>query len=233
MRILVVEDDKKTARVLTRGLNEGGHVADHAAGGELGLTLAMEGMYDVAIIDRILPGLDGLAVVAELRRLKINLPVLMLSGIATAKDRIEGLRSGCDDYLGKPYAFSEILARVQALQRRNDRTAGADILSVGDLTLDVKKRQAARAGSPIDLQNREFLLLRTLMQHANAVVTRSMLLEAAWDYDFEPKGNIVDMHIHRLRKKLNSGFEESILHTIAGAGYLIGRMPEDQALGGD
>lgn len=107
------------------------------------------------------------------------------------------------------------------------------MLSVGDLTLDVKKRQAARAGSPIDLQNREFLLLRTLMQHANAVVTRSMLLEAAWDYDFEPKGNIVDMHIHRLRKKLNSGFEESILHTIAGAGYLIGRMPEDQALGGD
>ena len=233
MRILIVEDDKKTARFLTRGLNECGHVADHAAGGELGLTLAMEGIYDVAIIDRILPGLDGLAVVAELRRLKINLPVLMLSGIATAKDRIEGLRSGCDDYLGKPYAFSEILARVQALQRRNDRTAGADILSVGDLTLDVKKRQAARAGSPIDLQNREFLLLRTLMQHANAVVTRSMLLEAAWDYDFEPKGNIVDMHIHRLRKKLNSGFEESILHTIAGAGYLIGRMPEDQALGGD
>lgn len=233
MRILIVEDDKRTARFLTRGLNESGHVADHAAGGELGLTLAMEGIYDVAIIDRILPGLDGLAVVAELRRLKINLPVLMLSGIATAKDRIEGLRSGCDDYLGKPYAFSEILARVQALQRRNDRTAGADMLSVGDLTLDVKKRQAARAGSPIDLQNREFLLLRTLMQHANAVVTRSMLLEAAWDYDFEPKGNIVDMHIHRLRKKLNSGFEESILHTIAGAGYLIGRMPEDQALGGD
>ncbi|SDP69464.1 two component transcriptional regulator, winged helix family [Phyllobacterium sp. OV277] len=233
MRILVIEDDEKTARFLVRGLNESGHVADHANGGELGLTLALEGIYDVAIIDRVLPGLDGLAVVAELRRLKINLPILMLSGIASAKDRIEGLRSGCDDYLGKPYAFSEILARVQALQRRHDRTAGADILSVGNLTLDVKKRQAARDGSPIDLQNREFLILRTLMQHANEVVTRSMLLEAAWDYDFEPKGNIVDMHIHRLRKKLNSGFNDPILHTVPGAGYLMGKPPKDQPFSDD
>ena len=225
MRVLVVEDDEKTARFLIRGLTESGHIADHARSGDLGLAMAQEGLYDVAVVDRKLPQLDGIELVCELRRLGMDLPVLMLSGVATAKDRVEGLRSGCDDYLGKPYAFAEVLARLQALLRRRDRTAGADVLSVGDLVLDVKKRRASRRGTSIDLQNREFLMLRTLMEHADEVVTRSMLLEAAWDYDFEPRGNIVDMHIHRLRQKLEAGFDSAILHTVPGAGYLIGHMP--------
>src|SRR3954449_4641935 len=202
MRVLVVEDDSRAARHLTRGLTESGHVVDHAADGETGLALAGEGTYDVIIVDRRLPALDGLTLVRRLREQNIVTPVLMLSAIASSADRVEGMRAGCDDYLAKPYAFIEVLARLEALVRRVDRARGQTVLRVADLELDTQARKAARGGREIHLQHREFLLLEYLMRRAGQVVTRSMLLEAVWDYDFEPRGNIIDMHVHRLRQKI-------------------------------
>jgi two-component system OmpR family response regulator len=226
MRILIVEDDNKAAKYLTRGLSESGHVVDHAADGETGLAMALESIYDVLVVDRMLPELDGLTLVRRLRERGAAVPVLMLSAVARSADRIEGLRAGCDDYLGKPYAFAEVLARLQALERRNDRTRGQTILRSADLELDIRLRKATRADQPIELQRREFLLLEVLMRNAGQVVTRSMLLEAAWDYDFEPRGNIVDMHIYRLRQKVDSGFPFPLIRTVPGAGYMLDK-PED------
>jgi two-component system OmpR family response regulator len=225
MRLLVVEDDKRAAGYLTRGLTESGHVVDTASDGETGLALAREGIYDVLIVDRKLPELDGIDLVRRLRREDAQTPVLMLSAIASTADRIAGIDAGCDDYLAKPYAFGEVLARVEALARRADRTRGKDVLRVGDLELDLRTRSASRGEWPIRLQHREFLLLEHLMRHAGHVVTRSMLLEAAWDYDFEPHGNIVDMHMHRLRRKIDHGSERPLIHTVLGAGYSI-REPD-------
>src|SRR5690349_8880 len=199
MRLLIVEDDDRGGRYLVRGLAESGHIVDRASDGETGLALALEGIYDVLIVDRRLPGLDGIALVERLRKQGIATPVLMLSAIANAADRVAGLRAGCDDYLAKPYAFAEVLARVEGLARRHDRTRGQSVVRIADLTLDALGRRASRGGRAIGLQHREFLMLEHLMRYARQVVTRSMLLEAAWDYDFEPRGNIIDMHMHRLR----------------------------------
>jgi two-component system OmpR family response regulator len=225
MRLLIVEDDERAARYLTRGLTESGHVVDHVADGETGLALAREGIYDVLVIDRRLPELDGISLVRRLRQTDGDTPVLMLSAVASTSDRIEGIEAGCDDYLGKPYAFMEVLARVEALGRRADRARSSAVLRVADLELDTNARTAKRGGRPITLQHREFLMLQHLMRHAGQVVTRSMLLEAVWDYDFEPHGNIIDMHMHRLRRKIDHGFTEPLIHTVLGAGYRIGKPP--------
>jgi two-component system, OmpR family, response regulator len=222
MRLLIVEDDDRGGRYLVRGLSESGHIVDRASDGETGLALALEGIYDVLIVDRRLPALDGIALVQRLRKQGVATPVLMLSAIASAADRVAGLRAGCDDYLAKPYAFAEVLARVEGLARRADKARGQAVLQVADLTLDTQARRASRGGHTIDLQHREFLLLEHLMRRAGQVVTRSMLLEAAWDYDFEPRGNIIDMHMHRLRRKIDHAFGHQLIHTIPGAGYMIG-----------
>jgi two-component system, OmpR family, response regulator len=221
MRLLVVEDDDRGARYLVRGLSESGHVVDRAADGETGLALALEGIYDVLIVDRRLPALDGLTLTRRLRETGAHTPVLMLSAIGSAAERVTGLRAGCDDYLAKPYAFAEVLARVEALVRRTDRARSSTVLRVGDLELDTQARRASRAGRDIRLQLREFLLLEHLMRHEGQVVTRSMLLEAAWDYDFEPRGNIIDMHMHRMRQKIDHGYVNQLIHTIQGAGYML------------
>ncbi len=221
MRLLVVEDDDRSATYLKRGLSECGHVVDLAGDGELGLALAMELIYDGLIVDRLLPKLDGVELVRRLREMKVNVPVIMISALAGTRDRVEGLRAGCDDYLAKPFFFSELLARIEAITKHFINEGHDNILMVGDLSLDIRRRIARRNERVIDLQFREFLLLQALMRNAGSVVTRSMMLEAAWDYDFDPRGNIVDMHIHRLRKKIDMGAATSMITTVPGAGYLI------------
>lgn len=221
MRLLLVEDDRRAGRYLLRGLSESGHVVDRAEDGETGLAMALEGIYDALIVDRRLPLLDGITLVRRVRAANLVVPVLMLSAIASSADRVEGLTAGCDDYLPKPYAFSEVLARLESLLRRADRARRATVLRVADLELDISSRQATRAGRPVRLQYREYLLLEKLMRHAGQVVTRSMLLEAAWNYDFDPHGNIIDMHMHRLRQKIGQGFARPLIHTVLGAGYMI------------
>ena len=221
MRLLIIEDDDRTARYLVRGLSESGHIVDRAADGETGLALACEGIYDALIVDRRLPVLDGLALVRRLREQDTVTPILMLSAIGAAADRVEGMRAGCDDYLAKPYAFAEVLARLEALARRADRTRRATMLRVADLELDTQTRIASRNGTEIHLGKRELLLLEFLMRRAGQVVTRAMLLEAAWDYEFEPRGNIVDMHMHRLRQKIDPDHAHPLIHTVPGAGYTI------------
>jgi two-component system OmpR family response regulator len=226
MRLLIVEDDDRAARYLVRGLSESGHVVDHARDGETGLALASEGIYDALIVDRRLPQMDGITLVQRLRERDTVTLVLMLSAIATSTDRVEGMRAGCDDYLAKPYAFAEVLARLEALGRRADRARGLSVLRVADLELDTQARRVSRGGQTIRLQHREFLLLEYLVRHAGQVVTRTMLLEATWQYDFEPRGNIIDMHVHRLRQKVDVGFSCKLIHTVAGAGYMV-RAPSD------
>ena len=221
MRLLIVEDDDRAGTYLARGLTESGHIVDRAADGELGLALALEGLYDALIVDRRLPLMDGLTLIRRLRERDTHTPVLVLSAIGDMADRVEGMRAGCDDYLAKPYAFAEVLARLEALERRANRTRRLTILRVGDLEVDVQARRASRAGKEIYLQHREMLLVACLMRHAGQVVTRSMLLETAWNYDFEPRGNIIDMHVHRLRQKIDQGFAYPLIHTIVGAGYMM------------
>ena len=226
MRVLVAEDDQRTADYLVRGLSESGHIVDRTGDGEMALAMALEGIYDALILDRKLPGMDGVALVRRLRLRDRRTPVLMLSGIATTADRVEGLQAGCDDYLAKPYSFSELLARLEALGRRSDSSRRRAILRVSDLELDTESRTVTRAGRAIDLQRREFLLLELLVRHTKQVVTRSMLLEAAWTYDFDARGNLVDMHIHRLRQKVDEGFACRLIHTVPGAGYTV-REPDE------
>lgn len=221
MRLLIVEDDDRAGSFLARGLTESGHIVDRAADGELGLALASEGIYDALIVDRRLPTLDGLSLIKRLRKTDTATPILVLSAIGSTADRVEGMQAGCDDYLAKPYAFAEVLARLEALARRSNRARRSAVLRVGDLVIDTQARSASRDGKDIRLQNREFLLLEYLVRHAGQVVTRSMLLEAVWNYDFEPKGNIIDMHIHRLRQKIDDGYAYALIHTILGAGYVI------------
>lgn len=221
MRLLIIEDDERAAGYLARGLTESGHVVDVAGDGALGLAMAREGIYDVLVVDRGLPGMDGIELVRALRRDDPHLGVLMLSALASTADRVEGMQAGCDDYLAKPYAFAEVLARIEALARRSDPSRGAHVLQVGDLRLDVLARQVRRGDRIIALQPREYLLLEYLMRHAGQVVTRGMLLEAVWDYDFDPQGAVVDMHVHRLRRKIE-GEGEALLRTLAGVGYVLG-----------
>ncbi|WP_137388031.1 response regulator transcription factor [Rhodoligotrophos defluvii] len=221
MRILIIEDDHQAASYLLKGLKEHGHVADHAADGEEGLELARRKLHDVLVIDRMLPGMDGLSVVETLRREGIRTPVLILSALGEVDDKVQGLRSGGDDYLGKPYAFSELLARVESLARRIEPERTRTRLTVGDLEMDLLKRTVTRAGENIQLQPREFKLLEYLMQNAGRVVTRTMLLEHVWDYHFDPQTNVIDVHISRLRAKIDKGHSQPLLHTIRGSGYTI------------
>jgi two-component system OmpR family response regulator len=221
MRLLLIEDDPRTSQFLLRGLTEAGHIADRVADGATGLAYARELIYDVIVTDRRLPKLDGITLVHQLRADGNVTPVLMLSAAGGLHERVEGIRAGCDDYLTKPYAFVELLARVEALARRGDRQRADALLHCADLTLDRRSRTGSRAGRDLRLQHREFLLLECLMRHEGQVVTRSMLLEAAWNYDFEPRGNIVDMHIHRLRKKVDRDFAVALIHTVIGGGYVL------------
>jgi two-component system, OmpR family, response regulator len=221
VRLLIAEDDARTADYLVQGLRESGHVVDRAADGKTALAMAVEGIYEAIVLDRRLPGLDGIGVVRRLRQRDRRTPVLMLSAVATTADRIEGLRAGCDDYLAKPYAFSELLARLEALVRRVDRSRRHAVLRVSDLELDTVGPTVSRGGRVIDLQRREFLMLELLLRHAGQIVTRAMLREAAWEYDFEAAGNIVEMHIHRLRQKVDHGFAQQLIHTVPGAGYML------------
>ncbi len=221
MHLLIIEDDKEAAGYLVKGLNEAGHVADHAADGEEGLAMAREGDYDVLIVDRMLPGRDGLSIVRTLREEGDNTPALFLSALGDVEDKVEGLRAGGDDYLAKPYAFSELLARVEGLGRRKTAEPVRTRLKVGDMEMDLLKRKVTRAGREILLQPREFKLLEYLMRNAGNVVTRTMLLENVWDYHFDPQTNVIDVHISRLRGKIDKDFDSPMLHTVRGAGYML------------
>jgi len=225
MRILVIEDDVEAARYLVRGLSESGHLADHATDGEEGLTMAAAGNYDVLIVDRMLPGTDGVTLVQRLRDQGDTTPVLFLSALGKVDDRVTGLKAGGDDYLVKPYAFSELLARIEALVRRRAPDQVATKLSVGDLELDLLTRTVRRRDKDIPLQPREFRLLEYLMRHAGQVVTRTMLLENVWDYHFDPQTNVIDVHVSRLRAKIDKNFDTPLLHTVRGAGYSLRGAP--------
>ncbi|HET9616016.1 MAG: response regulator transcription factor [Rhodospirillaceae bacterium] len=221
MRLLIVEDDRDAADYLVKAFREVGHVADAATDGEDGLGMAADGEYDVLIIDRMLPKLDGLALIGGLRAKGVETPVLILSALGQVDDRIKGLRAGGDDYLPKPYSFAELLARVEVLSRRRGGRGEETVLRVGDLVLDRMSREVKRGEEDVSLQPREFRLLEYLMKHAGQVVTRTMLLENVWDYHFDPQTNVIDVHISRLRSKIDKGFSQPLLHTIRGAGYMI------------
>jgi len=221
MRVLVIEDDKETALFLQKSLKENGHTADLAHDGEAGLALATDGAYDVLIVDRMLPRLDGLSLIKSLRSESNRTPVLILSALGEVDDRVKGLRAGGDDYLTKPYAYSELLARVEALGRRTAPEEQQTRYSVGDLVLDRLSHRVTRGGEHILLQPREYRLLEYLMQHAGQVVTRTMLLEHVWDYHFDPQTNVIDVHVSRLRAKIDKNFDRQLLHTVRGAGYTI------------
>ncbi|EGV32038.1 two component transcriptional regulator, winged helix family [Thiorhodococcus drewsii AZ1] len=221
MHILLVEDDRQMADYLRKALVESGAVVDLAGDGREGLLMAASGDYDILILDRMLPGLDGLGIVRTLRASGNRTPVLFLSALGEVDDRVEGLRAGGDDYLIKPFAFSELQARVEVLLRRGSTEAPATRLCVADLEMDLLKREVQRAGQPIQLQPREFRLLECLMQQAGRVVTRTMLLEQVWDYHFDPQTNVIDVHISRLRGKIDKGFGAPLLHTVRGAGYML------------
>lgn len=221
MRVLVIEDDRDAASWLVKGLTESGHVADHAADGDEGLALAREGVHDVLIVDRMLPKRDGLSIIRTIRNEGIATPALILSALSDVDERVKGLRAGGDDYLAKPYAFSELLARVEGLGRRKAQETQQTKLKAGDLEMDLLTRTVTRAGQSILLQPREFKLLEYLMRNAGHIVTRTMLLENVWDYHFDPQTNVIDVHVSRLRGKIDKGFDEPMLQTVRGAGYMI------------
>jgi two-component system OmpR family response regulator len=221
MRLLIIEDDRDAADYLVKAFREVGHVADHSADGEDGLAMALDGQYDVLIIDRMLPKRDGLSVIGTLRATGIDTPALILSALGQVDDRVKGLRAGGDDYLPKPYSFSELLARVEVLARRRSGRGEETSYRVGDLELDRLSHRVTRGEAEIVLQPREFRLLEYLMKHAGQVVTRTMLLENVWDYHFDPQTNVIDVHMSRLRSKIDKGFARPLLHTVRGAGYVI------------
>jgi two-component system OmpR family response regulator len=221
MRLLLVEDDLKIASFVLKGLKESGFAVDHAADGEDGLHLALNEPYDAAIIDIMLPKLNGLTLIEEIRRQKVNTPVIILSARRTVDDRIKGLRTGSDDYLTKPFSFSELLARLQALIRRATRTTEPTRLTVGDLSVDLLTREIVRAGKKIDLQPREFALIEYLMRNAGRVISRTMILEHVWDYSFDPQTDVVNVLVCRLRDKVDRDFDEKMIHTIRGVGYVL------------
>jgi two-component system OmpR family response regulator len=221
MRILIIEDDREAASYLVKAFMESGHVADHAADGGEGLAMGQRGRYDVLVVDRMLPTLDGLTLIGRLRQAGVDTPVLILSALGEVDDRIKGLRAGGDDYLAKPYSFAELLARIEVLVRRRAGKAEETVYRVGDLELDRLSHTVRRGGTELDLQPREFRLLEFLMKNAGQVVTRTMLLESVWDYHFDPGTNVIDVHVSRLRSKLDKGFDKPLLHTVRGAGYMI------------
>ena len=221
MRVLIVEDDREIAHFVQRGLKESGHGAEVAFDGDTGLDLALAGAFDAIIVDRMLPGRDGLSLILALREAGIRVPVLILSALGEVDDRVKGLKAGGDDYLTKPFALTELLARIEALGRRASPDEPATRYAVGDLVLDRLTHKVVRAGEPIALQPREFRLLEYLMRNAGQVVTRTMLLENVWDYHFDPQTNVIDVHVSRLRGKIDKGFDKPLLHTVRGAGYMI------------
>ena len=222
MKILLVEDNERVSRFVTKGLHESGHSVDHAGNGRDGILLAASQSYDVIIMDRMLPGqIDGLGIIEALRKTGNRVPILILSALSDVNERIRGLHSGGDDYLTKPFAFGELLARLDALHRRAQGSEQQTSLQVGDLHMDLLSRKVIRGTRNIVLQPREFKLLEYLMRHAEQVVTRTMLLENVWDYNFDPQTNVIDVHISRLRAKIDKGFDEPLLHTVRGAGYMI------------
>jgi two-component system OmpR family response regulator len=222
-KLLIVEDDEATATYLANALSEAGYTVDRAADGRDGLFLATDGRYAAIVLDRMLPGMDGLAVLAALRAAQIATPVIILSALGTIDDRVKGLRAGSEDYLVKPFAFAELLARIESLIRRSGPAAEAPVtlLECGDLELDLLTRRASRAGKLLTLQPRELKLLEYLLRHKDQVVTRTMLLEDVWNFHFDPSTNVVDVHISRLRKKIDEGQEKPLLHTVRGAGYRL------------
>jgi len=222
VKILVVEDNERVARFITRGLRESGHTVDHADNGRDGMFMAASERYDVIIMDRMLPGdIDGLAIIEALRKSGKRTPILILSALNDVDERIRGLRSGGDDYLTKPFAFGELLARVDALARRSSEGDAQHALQVADLRMDLLSRRVTRGNRTITLQPREFRLLEYLMRHANQVVTRTMLLEAVWDYNFDPQTNVVDVHISKLRQKIEIDSERPLVRTVRNAGYML------------
>jgi two-component system OmpR family response regulator len=230
MRILIVEDDQDTAETLRKGLTESGHQVQLAADGHAGLRASFAGNYDALIVDRMLPGMEGLDLIASLRSAGSSVPILVLSALGEVEHRVEGLQGGADDYLPKPFAFSELLARLEALERRAAPTAREidsppRVLKVGDLCLDLEKHTANRAGKTIPLQPREYRLLEFLMRHPGRILTRGMLLERVWSYHFDPGTNVIDVHISRLRAKIDKGFDRPLLHTVRGAGYRLEDRP--------
>ena len=221
MRLLIVEDDRDAADYIARAFREVGHIADQAPDGEEGLALATDRQYDVLIVDRMLPKRDGLSVIGELRAKGIETPVLILSALGQVDDRVKGLRAGGDDYLPKPYSFSELLARVEVLARRRGARGEETVYRVADLELDRLSHMVKRGAKELDLQPREFRLLEYLMKHAGQVVTRTMLLENVWDYHFDPQTNVVDVHVSRLRQQIDAGAGRPLLKTIRNAGYML------------
>jgi len=226
MRFLLVEDDAEVARFVTKGLTEAGHVVDHAPDGREGLYLATGARFDALIVDRMLPGgIDGLALIETLRRTGDQTPVLILSALGQVDEKVRGLKAGGDDYLAKPFAFAELHARLEAILRRGRAAPVETVLRVGDLELDLLSREVRRGGRRLDLLPRELRLLDYLMRHAGQVVTRTMLLEAVWDYHFDPQTNVIDVHVSRLRQKIDKGFARPLIHTIRGAGYSLRLEP--------
>jgi two-component system OmpR family response regulator len=226
MRILLVEDDIEVARFVKKGLGEAGHTVEHAANGRDGLFMAASETFDMLVLDRMLPGgVDGVRLVETLRQQGNKTPVLFLSALSAVDERVKGLKAGGDDYLVKPFAFAELLARVEALARRPSSEAPMTKLRVADLEMDLLSRTVTRGGRKVDVQPREFRLLEHLMRHAGQVVTRTMLLEKVWDYHFDPQTNVIDVHVSRLRQKLDKGFDKPLIHTVRNAGYMIRAEP--------
>ena len=221
MRILVVEDDKKIASFVKKGLEAAGFTVDHALDGEEGLHLALTESYDAAIVDLMLPKLDGLTLIENIRKERINTPIIILSAKGSIDDRVRGLQTGSDDYLTKPFAFSELLARVQALIRRSTGTSEPTTLSLADLSMDLLTREVYRAEKKMELQPREFSLLEYLMRNAGKVVSKTMIMEHVWDYHFDPQTNVVEARVSRLRDKIDKGFGDKLIHTVRGVGYVL------------
>lgn len=221
MRVLIVEDDDRTAAFLVKGFNQAGYATDRAADGEEGLFMAQSAPYDIAVIDIMLPRLDGLTMIEKLREHRLRLPIIVLSAKKSVEDRIRGLQTGGDDYLVKPFAFSELLARTQALLRRVNEIAEPTMLKVEDLSLDVVKRKVFRGEKEIELQHREFALLEYLMRNAGRVVSKTMIMEHVWDYNFDPETNVVESRICRLRDKIDRSFTHKLIHTVRGVGYVL------------
>jgi two-component system, OmpR family, response regulator len=222
MKVLFVEDNEQVARFVKKGLTEAGHTVDHTGNGRDGMFLAASEPYDVIIMDRLLPGgIDGLGIIEALRKDGNKTPILIMSALSDVDERIRGLKSGGDDYLVKPFAFGELLARLDALVRRASDSSGETTLTLDDLTVNLLSRKVTRAGKPVTLQPREFKLLEYLLRHANQVVTRTMLLENVWDYHFDPQTNVIDVHISRLRQKIDAGSERPLVRTMRNAGYML------------
>jgi two-component system OmpR family response regulator len=225
VHVLLIEDDTEAARFLVKGLRDSGYTIEHAADGRAGVAQALSGRYDLVITDRMLPHLDGLSVIESMRARRIATPVLVLSALGGVDDRIRGLKAGGDDYLTKPFAFAELLARMEALLRRHPSAPEATRLKVEDLELDLLGRRVTRAGREVELTARELKLLEYLMRRAGQVVTRTMLLEGVWDLHFDPQSNLIDVHISRLRQAIDRGAERALIHTVRGRGYLLGLEP--------